>query len=372
LYNTPSTSALSYGIETWMSADLYAYNNIFQKIATPLLVGNTSGSVFFGNFCINDLNNSTTYMYACAWEHDAGTSFNLFEGNDGAAHYQDDIHGSHFMETDFRNRWVGWETTKSVDTMPELLFSHSRYANIIGNVEGTASYHTNYQFLFPTTATSACSTTIDVFGYAWTFGSSPYCGNDPNNNVPSDPLVATSAMRWGNCDVVSSPNCRFVSSEVPNGFSDGSGSPSLYINSVPATSTLPNSFFLNGLTTTTSASPCGSGLSFNKNPTRGTCEPFPWAGPDVTGGDLGTCNSGTYLGSQVRVGSSQCGGGVTITQLPGGHANLNPAMSCYLDIMGGPPDGTGSMLTFSPSSCYASDTGAPPLPVSPVLTFTVF
>ena len=30
----------------------------------------------------------------------------------------------------------------------------------------------------------------------------------------------------------------------------------------------------------------------------------------------------------------------------------------YLNQMGGAPDGTGSMLTFSPAACYAADSGA--------------
>jgi hypothetical protein len=39
----------------------------------------------------------------------------------------------------------------------------------------------------------------------------------------------------------------------------------------------------------------------------------------------------------------------------GGHANLIPAHSCFLDVMGGPPDGTGSVLTYNRASCYEAD-----------------
>ena len=36
-----------------------------------------------------------------------------------------------------------------------------------------------------------------------------------------------------------------------------------------------------------------------------------------------------------------------MVQAFGGHANANPAMNCYLNIMNGPPDGTGGVLSLA-------------------------
>src|SRR5262249_19548272 len=102
---------------------------------------------------------------------------------------------------------------------------------------------------------------------------------------------------------------RFVNAEVPSAI----GGP--YQNPVPASTTLPASFYY---TTVPTWWPSG--------------KPWPLIGPDVTGGNM----SGT-----------------------GGHANTNPAMDCYTNVMHGPADGTGPVLTFDPATCYAT-TGAVP------------
>ena len=44
----------SYGIEPWMSSDVRVENNIFQHVASPILIGCCSGSVFGYNYCIDN------------------------------------------------------------------------------------------------------------------------------------------------------------------------------------------------------------------------------------------------------------------------------------------------------------------------------
>ena len=50
----------------------------------------------------------------------------------------------------FRNYWNGRDPAltlgvhKDLQTVPVLLYTHSRYYNIVGNVLGTSGYHTNY------------------------------------------------------------------------------------------------------------------------------------------------------------------------------------------------------------------------------------
>jgi hypothetical protein len=123
--------------------------------------------------------------------------------------------------------------------------------------------------------------------------------------IPSDPGVATTLMRWGNYDVVTASN-RFNSSEVPTGIG-------AYSNPVPASQALPASFYY-------SSKP-------NWWPSG---KPWPLIGPDVTSG-----NVAGY----------------------GGHSNTNPAQDCYVNVMHGPADGTGSVLSFNANACYASSGG---------------
>jgi hypothetical protein len=117
-------------------------------------------------------------------------------------------------------------------------------------------------------------------------------------------------FRWGNYDTVNNA-VRFVNSEVPSGLS-------LYANPVPASQTLPASFYL-------SAKPGWWGTM-----------PWPAIGPDVTGGDI-----------------------------PGvaGHAYKIPAQVCYMN-MGGLADGTGPILSFNASACYSGNHTAPSGPTN--------
>ena len=38
----------------------------------------------------------------------------------------------------------------------------------------------------------------------------------------------------------------------------------------------------------------------------------------------------------------------------GGHAYTIPAADCYANIMGGPADGTGAVLSFDAAACYGA------------------
>jgi hypothetical protein len=117
---------------------------------------------------------------------------------------------------------------------------------------------------------------------------------------------------------------------------------------------MPSSFY-NGVTGVDAS--CGTGLAFWKNPTSGTCPPYPFAGPDVSGSPMLVCTSGTYKYSMV-LSTSQCAGGTSQAANQGNWAYANPAMVCYLNQMSGTPDGTGNFnLNFNPSACYTLDAG---------------
>ena len=186
------------------------------------------------------------------------------------------------------------------------MFSYSRYYNIVGNVLGysgiTASYSGSNHAVY------------DV-------------GSGNTNGlvtVPADSLVGATLMRWGNYDVVTgavrwcgnssdtgwTTICGGIS-EVPTGLSS-------YANAVPATTMLPASFYLS---TKPSWWPSGKA--------------WPAIGPDVTGGNVPNV---------------------------GGHAYTIPAQDCYLNVMGGPADGTGPVLSFNAATCYTNSSSALPAP----------
>jgi hypothetical protein len=96
-----------------------------------------------------------------------------------------------------------------------------------------------------------------------------------------------------------------------------------------------------------------------------TSIPFPAIGPDVNGGNLGICsgtlNTAGHYSGVAALTSSQCSPGPALTASQwGGHVNAIPALACYLNVMNGPPDGSGKALTFSAASCYGSGGGGAP------------
>jgi hypothetical protein len=307
--------------------------------------------------------------------HSAGQNDILVEGNVGAGVTLDGIHGYHDMNTIFRNYWNGMEADNGLlcSTGPAgSCFNHdainlsagARYTNIIGNVMGTAGYDTGYECVGPASLSpftcSNQSLSVVVMGYGGQTDAESDFDNTPP--TPNDALVPLTTMLWGNYDTVHAA-AQWNSAEVPSGITP-------YPNSVPASHSLPSSFY-NGVNGTFSN--CGTGLSYWKNPTTGSCPPYPPVGPDVSGGTMLKCTSGAYNGSRV-LSASQCAGGSS-TAVMAGFANANPAMVCYLNQMGGTPDGTGSMVAFNPSACYTSDgsggTGSQTLAPPTGLTATV-
>src|SRR5881296_1671347 len=261
-----SGANLSYGIETWMSGNTLVENNIFQHVTTPLLLGAGAGSVYSYNYATDEYSTNPAWLYPAAMEHDPGTSMNLYEGNIVPSMMQDTIHGTHNFGTYFRNRLSGVDGVQTSQTVPLLLESYSRYANIVGNVLGTSGYHNKYQ-TNQGGSTTNCNTSIYNMGWGGTVCSA---------GVGNDAITVNTVMRWGNYDTVTGAP-QWNVSEVPSSLS-------LYGTAVPADHTLPASFYL-------SATPSFWGTM-----------PWPPIGPDVSGGDIP---------------------GV------GGHAYLIPAQLCY-------------------------------------------
>lgn len=327
-YLTQNSVSQSYGIETFNSSDVLIENNIFQYIAAPWMInGPCSGCVLGYNFGINDyFTLSTGYVAAASNHHTAGVEMILTEGNIGAQIYGDNFHGTHNLMTHFRDYIQGNEpacyngtpfsfSPCTTNQVPFDVRAYSRLYNIIGSVLGQTSVHTIYENY---TGGPTSGKPIYNLGFGNTGGINcpPTCFT-----VPPDTLVRSTLYRWGNWDTVTnatrwcgnSSNTGWATtcnstSEVPTGLSS-------YAQAVPSTETLPASFYLSSKPSFFTAS-----------------KPWPPIGPDVTGGNI----SGV-----------------------GGHAYTIPAQDCYLNVMGGPNDGTGPVLSFNANTCY-SQTVVPP------------
>lgn len=318
-YGTQNAMTQSYGVEIFQGTDNLVINNIFQHVTSPLLHNTGSGTVEAYNYDIDNFGNNPGFLFAGPhWNHAAGSDMLLTEGDFCLQYLEDAIHGSHNFNTAFRNFCIGPDGAQNSQTATINLASHARYENVIGGVYGKAGYHNNYQVTAGGSLTN-CQTSIFEIGLA------DICSNS-SGGVTNDSLVASTLMRWGNYDVVNNA-VRFVASEVPSGISP-------FANAVPATQTVPTSFFL-----------VSGGVPYTRAPTwwataYGT-PAWPPIGPDVTGG---TVTSGSGTGSNL-----------------GFHVYRIPAVLCQQNL---PQDSTNypstTILAYDAATCYPSESAAAP------------
>ena len=314
-YATANANSSSYGVETANASDSLIQNNIFQTIAAPeVSSGTCSGCVWAYNFDINNYYTvSNTWQMLGMFPHSVGDDHILMEGNQGAGVDSDDFHGTHHFQTLFRNDYNGFQpnggNTTTSGVGPVYLWSFSRFYNVVGNVLGTTATTYSYQCTI-----TSCPNGFSIFNIG------------EGDEVPNDSNVQRTLLRWGNYDTGSaavrwcgnSSNIGWATtcsstSEIPSTIAS-------YGNPIPSTTTLPASFYL-------SSEPAWwpSG------------KPWPAIGPDVSGGNVA---------------------GV------GGHAYSIPAADCFANVMKGPANGTGAVLSFNAGSCYGagSVTQNPPPP----------
>lgn len=357
-YFYSSQAADSFGVRSTAVSDTLIQNNIVQQIRVAILdEGPDNAPVIGYNFFINQLDNVTPSdsMWEAVRPHSGGDNYLLMEGNIANNYYGEDYHGTHLMQTSFRNFFTGWEScatsgicgaspSKDYQTQAFMLDAYNRYTNEIGDVLGTPGYHTSYQVV----ANNAQAPTP---GAVYNVGN----GNGGlTTPVPGDSVVSTTFFRWGNYNSVdavirfcgNSSDTGWVAtcgstSEVPSGISP-------YPNSIPTLGdtgigqgALPVSFYLSG-----------------KPVWWPNTIPWPPIGPGVTSGTLGQCSGTVNVANQFNrvaaLSNSQCGNHGFTANLNGGHINPNPAMACALNTMGMPPDGSGSALAFDRTLCYAT------------------
>jgi hypothetical protein len=377
MYENQSGGSSSYGFEVGQGWNNLLENNIAQQVtdSDPSCTGPCAGNVMDYNFSVdNAYTTSNGYIVPPLFLHAGGDVFNLWEGNIAVGFSGDNIHGTHHFETVYRNTLPGWQSVCAggpclYQTIPITLPSGDRYMNIIGNVLGEPGYHTAYQCIAPATCSTSAGVsgkdtmifevayTLDTYPVTYTWCSTPACSSAQSYDVQT----ASYLMRWGNYDVITGTN-RFCGNSSDAGWSTTCSSTSevptaiaSYSNPIPTLgdtvagqSAMPASFY------------------YSSKPAFLGSIPWPVAGPDVTGGNLGNCSGGTYAG-MAAISSTQCSGGTLVTAWSG-HANANAAATCYLNTMAGPPDGTGSVLSFNAATCYPlqTQTAVP----TPALTLT--
>ena len=219
-------------------------------------------------------------MQASQYSHESGNAMILHEGNQAVGIKGDIIHGTSNLFTYFRNvqlRVRDGENRRNVSGRPvflqpllQLRRQRARYRRLPHQL----------------------SRNVRELGVGARKGRRP---------IPSDPVVATTIMRWGNYDTATGTS-RFVASEVPSGIAK-------YPNAVPGSQALPASFYL-----TSKPSWFGS-------------NPWPAIGPDISGGTG-----------------------------PGNHVMRIPARVCFEDVMGG-TFAEYSPRAFDASDCYGSGDG---------------
>jgi len=304
-YGTQRAASESYGTDTFSGGDQLIENNIFEHIASPMLNEGSQGTVHAYNYAVDDYYTSggsaPEWQQASSYQHAVGNAFLLWEGNVGIALTADDIHGVSMFVTAFRNYWNGRDPAggasggKTQSTNAIQLEAYNRYYNVVGNVLGTAGYHTRYDWT-PNSKTdpgSAERSNESIYSLGFSANEGTHWAGPPA--IPNDLVTAATLMRWGNYDSVHAA-AQWNAGEVPSALS-------LYPNPVPDRA-LPGSFYL-------SSRPSWFSTKF------GTVV-WPPLGPDVTGG-----------------------------QEMDGHAHKIPAQLCYEST----PRVAG-ILNFNASSCY--------------------
>ena len=299
-YGTQANAQKSYGFEGYMCADGLVENNIFQHMPTGVILDSTTGLVAGYNYDVDHAYSVLTWQQAGHYVHAVGTSMNLWEGNASDGFTADNIHGTHNQNTLFRNQFTGLDPGKTQQTVPILLYTHSRDFNVIGNVLGTSGYHRTYEDSVASRQTANSQRAIYVLGFCQNVDTISLSNCNVNGTTMfNDSLTATTLFRWGNYDVETG-TVRWNSSEVPT-----TATPYVNGNPVPPNQSLPASFYL-------SSKPSWWGTM-----------PWPAIGPDVTRGTG-----------------------------PGGHAYSIPAQVCYNNT---PKDSSG-ILTFNANNCYGAVT----------------
>jgi hypothetical protein len=354
----------SYGVAVDSASDALIENNIAHYFAsgTSVFASDCEGCVLDYNFSPGVFSTSAGWQGVTQELH-AIALYSLTEGNIGPGYYGDSFHGTHDLNTLFRNRFDGREQNNGSlttgETVPVRLNPGDRYENVIGNILGTWNGSNVYHKTYESTPSSFANLLTSVYA----FGVYPetYTGgfNCKSGCAPVDSLSQSTTLLWGNYDVKTNA-VRWCGNSSDTGWSTTCGSTS----EIPTSASgYPNTVPTQGDTGAGQSAMPSSFVYSSKPSWWPSGKAWPIIGPDVTSGNVGQCYGGTYSTMEVTASqSSQCtAGGGSFTVFP--TVVSNAAMDCYFNTMGGPISGGGSALSFT---CGAGSTGSPGSPGSPI------
>jgi hypothetical protein len=309
-------------------------NNILFNSADPFMSMSSDSLVSAYNYAAHLYPDPAEF--AAFEPHQSHNFYHLYEGNVIYGVNYDNVWGSSSHNTMFRNYSNGIENASATNyRTPLSIYAHNRYINIVGNVLGDPTFHTQY------VCDSSHSQGTD--NYVYNVGFWHDCPTIDSSNT-YDSTTLTSLMRWGNWDAVTwkaNGNTNGVRYCTGSGAGNSACTASETASADPTfpglaspSTTLPASFY-NGVT---SAHPsCGTGLSFWKNPSTGACPAYPPIGPEVA------CTTNCESNAA-------------------NHAAMIPAELCYSNTA---KDGNGYLTSFDGNACYASDASSNNGPLAP-------
>lgn len=322
LYGRTNSGAADFPLANYPWSDLTSWdmlveNNICHAGTGGCILPNgpDSGNVYAYNYWDGYASWGTTGIQ----QHDSTQVMSLMEGNNMGNLYSDVAHGPHYFTTAFRNHLDGnAHNQQQTASWAYIITTNNRFFNLVGNVAGNPSYGA-----YTPSPTSNCVTS--PYNQYYCIG---WEGNTTGPGVTSpDSNVARTLMRWGNYDDntgavrwcapgesgFASPPCSSLS-EVPSTITN-------YSNAVPASHTLPASFYL-------SSQPSWWTTAY------GTPS-YPAVGPDVSGGSLANA---------------------------GGHATKIPARLCFENLTTNDatyPTSSPRIREFNADTCFTGPTCAP-------------
>jgi hypothetical protein len=294
----------NYGLTPVYSSFVKIENNILHHQNVALITQPCFVCVIAYNFIVgtNSPNGQpSTGMYS---GHAGSVHQILWEGNEDTA-YQNDHASAHGnsagLNVLFRNRITGFEPIYpgSGLTQSNMLVIRAQGWQRFNSYIGNVLGTSGTHTIYELSTAAIPSNGANWAQSIYCIGYNINCTADTANY---DMITLTSTYRWFNYDT-STSTTRCLTSEVPFG------------QAVPSSCAAPPSLYLS-----TKPSWFGS-------------QPWPAIGPDVTGQGA-----------------------------PAGHTGVIPAKRCFLSVMGGPPDGSGSAVNFNAENCYGSGGGAPPQP----------
>jgi hypothetical protein len=309
-----------YGIELLETTFAKVQNNIIVDETSPIMTEGSYGTVLGYNYLRRTVADN---QFASITTHLSHAYMQLWEGNVAGTLTYDSSWGSASHMTMFRNFANGYDLNATNYRTPISIQTHNEYENVVGNIFGVPTYHTEYQCDISNISVDQSS---DL--YIYDLGIFDGCGNGRTINY--DSVVESSLVRWGNWDAVTynASGGSHHGTRWCTGSGTGSSGADAYNTACTTSETASGSPNYAGLSSPSTTLPASFYLA--TEPSWRGAVAWPAIGPDVTGGNIANT---------------------------GGHANEIPAQVCYNNTT---KDANGFLTAFDANVCYASNLPSPP------------